>query len=359
MPVRIFELDGLRAVAICLVVLSHYFAQLSFQGKAAVAPLLRFGWSGVDLFFVLSGFLVASILLRQCHSPSFLVTFYWRRFWRLMPLYYTFILLSYLVMQWVGRHNTYWFMRPYLFHWQPYSFAFEKWRRYHFLSVTWSLGIEEYFYLVAPSVLVLLSRKNAARLCVVLLLALPIVRLWMASQPQWDRMSTIFRLDGLVVGVWIALAKFSGWKIRTAIVKPVWVVVAAIVFFCQWNPFQTDFGLVGLVGFFYSVVALFYGLTLLLVLSDEPLVRVRAVLRAPAVVYIGRISYGIYLLHLILYFSVTRHFNDYGVGISCLCLGVTFLLAAVSWEFFEKPLIEWSRRKTLPALIRNNSYATL
>ena len=101
---RIPELDGLRGMAILLVLVGHYFA---VPGTGAASLLngywFRLGWTGVDLFFVLSGFLIGGILLDVRDSPNYFKTFYARRFFRIIPLYYAWILL-YIVLSVFARN---------------------------------------------------------------------------------------------------------------------------------------------------------------------------------------------------------------------------------------------------------------
>jgi peptidoglycan/LPS O-acetylase OafA/YrhL len=91
---RIPQLDGLRGIAVLLVVLYHFIPSIGLTGGGFwfhFQNCFRFGWSGVDLFFVLSGFLIGGILLDARESPSYFRTFYSRRFYRIFPLYYIWI----------------------------------------------------------------------------------------------------------------------------------------------------------------------------------------------------------------------------------------------------------------------------
>jgi peptidoglycan/LPS O-acetylase OafA/YrhL len=93
---RIAELDGLRGIAILSVVLMHYFYNPDPNLKGPIHQIQRIfalGWSGVDLFFVLSGFLIGGILMDQRRSPSYFKTFYLRRAFRILPVYYLWICL--------------------------------------------------------------------------------------------------------------------------------------------------------------------------------------------------------------------------------------------------------------------------
>src|SRR5580700_8324906 len=102
-PGRILELDGLRGIAILIVMVGHYFA---VPGAGITSFLdgywFRLGWTGVDLFFVISGFLIGGILLDVRDSPRYFKTFYIRRFFRIIPLYYAWIGI-YVLLVTMGR----------------------------------------------------------------------------------------------------------------------------------------------------------------------------------------------------------------------------------------------------------------
>src|SRR5665213_604282 len=157
---RIPELDGLRGMAILLVMVGHYF---SVPGVGAVSLLngywFRLGWTGVDLFFVLSGFLIGGILLDARGSSNYFKTFYARRFFRIIPLYYAWILL-YVVLAPVVRmffsdrigpvQRVDGSILAHLFFLQNFHEFLKSGASFWWFSSTWSLAVEEQFYLVAP-----------------------------------------------------------------------------------------------------------------------------------------------------------------------------------------------------------------
>src|SRR6185437_14320584 len=157
---RIPELDGIRGVAILMVVSFHYFLipeNGTHWAKAANA-VLSFGWSGVDLFFVLSGFLLGGILIDNFQSPNYFRTFYTRRICRIFPLYYLWLALFFLL--------PFVFPPGFLDCTSSGMFYLKKWGYLCFgqnfyrtgldgydalwMGVTWSLAVEEQFYLLVP-----------------------------------------------------------------------------------------------------------------------------------------------------------------------------------------------------------------
>src|SRR5258708_22658177 len=185
---RILELDGLRGLAILLVILCHYVgnpnhAPLGFWPNRFLSAF-TVGWSGVDLFFVLSGFLIGGILLDARKSPHYFRAFYMRRVFRILPIYYLWTLLFAATVigalvffpgrlgvtsgdllrvpvQLLFLQNIFIGMPHFTWTW---------------FVVTWSLAIEEQFYLLAPPLIRYLSRAAMIRLLASVLFIAPVLR---------------------------------------------------------------------------------------------------------------------------------------------------------------------------------------
>src|ERR1700730_2320684 len=199
---RIPELDGLRGIAIALVVVFHYFyfsptpdyhrTGLVYRLFLYLERVIAFGWTGVDLFFVLSGFLIGGILLEVRESPQYFKTFYLRRFYRIIPVYFAWILCYILVMAVAGSflaahtshaNNDLWGSG----HWLLIQFLFlQNFGTLNSLpsiawiwfSPTWSLAVEEQFYLVAPLVIRFLSKTALYVFLATAILMAPALRVW-------------------------------------------------------------------------------------------------------------------------------------------------------------------------------------
>src|SRR5687768_1805284 len=167
-------LDGLRGTAVIAVLVCHYAVLLP---RTPAVGLLEIGWAGVDLFFVLSGFLITGILLDARGTPHYLRNFYARRALRIFPLYYGFLAVTLLVSLAVKlapgasheglRHL--WAAQPSLWtytanYWMPAQTAWSPWSEV--VIPLWSLSVEEQFYLVWPLVVCRLSERGLVRLCV-------------------------------------------------------------------------------------------------------------------------------------------------------------------------------------------------
>lgn len=189
---RILELDGLRGVAIFLVIVCHYVGMTPVGRRhslaARIAGVLGLGSIGVDLFFILSGFLIGGILLSSRSSPRYYKTFYLRRFFRIIPIYYVWLILLGLAMlaarvwnMWGGADfrivTPYW---AYFIFLQNY-FQGSTLLQTFWLSPLWSLAVEEQFYLLAPPAVRSLSPSVLVKLLSGVLIFSLFLRLFLSS----------------------------------------------------------------------------------------------------------------------------------------------------------------------------------
>ena len=221
---RIPELDGLRGAAILLVLFYHY-GYLTPHGKAGtfldgLQGSFGMGWAGVDLFFVLSGFLIGGILLDSRTSPRFFRTFYARRFFRIIPLYYIWIGLYFVLT--LSALSV--FLKPlgggreqpnivpiYMFFLQNMTKNLHSNFGTAWLAHLWSLAVEEQFYLFAPLAVCFVSRKRLVPLLLIAILGAPIARIVVfkiSTTHSIQYMLTACRADGLSLGVLLA----TGWR---------------------------------------------------------------------------------------------------------------------------------------------------
>ena len=215
------ELDGVRGLAICGVIALHFVLEGGVTTTNAlergIAKLASYGVWGVDLFFVLSGFLITGILLDSKGSPGYLRNFYVRRTLRIFPLYYgvlliLFVLTPHSVMAALDpalvqmREAQRW-VWPYL---TNYYLSSQTTFSIPYIAHFWSLAVEEHFYLVWPFAILLLSRRSAMRLCLLLgLFALGLRTWYAATAPGFlaSFLATPCRLDALCAGAWFALSQ--------------------------------------------------------------------------------------------------------------------------------------------------------
>jgi peptidoglycan/LPS O-acetylase OafA/YrhL len=212
---RIPELDGFRAIAIWMVLLVHVLAfedrpSLLFLPRS-IREILSHGWLGVDLFFLLSGFLITGILLDNRGRRFYFKNFYIRRFLRIMPLYFAVV----FVWSFAYHGHRSFFLLSSMFgaNLAPLFHV----RQAHGGVVLWSLAVEEHFYLVWPAIVFLLDRRKVLILCAVLFVTCPILRGIFAARGM-DReiiyVLSWFRLDGLAAGAALAIWVRSEWFSR-------------------------------------------------------------------------------------------------------------------------------------------------
>jgi peptidoglycan/LPS O-acetylase OafA/YrhL len=357
---RISELDGIRGLAVALILLQHLWPNVGFW--RAALPLTDMGWIGVDLFFVLSGFLITGILLDTRDRPDYFRRFYIRRVFRIFPLYYAFLILAFgFLALWhsgreMARLENQWGSPIWFFAYFANFISVSKgiFPVFGPLGPPWSLQIEEQFYLAWPA-LVRIFQNRFLPLSIGLLVASLVWRLYWVIQVPDNSMiqyvGTLSRLDSLAAG---GLAAFLLRRVDQARLRPIvryvmsFSIFFLIVFYAAVGntPSNATTRSVG-----YSINALaFASLVLWSVLHANE--RATAILRWKPALWLGRISYGVYLLQLPVQF-VVKVLAGSPVGTadrlpeqSLISLVVTLVIAWLSWRYFEKPLQDYGHRLT-------------
>jgi peptidoglycan/LPS O-acetylase OafA/YrhL len=322
---RIVQLDGLRAIAVLAVFAQH----------AIKAPL----WMGVDLFFVLSGFLITGILLeRKARGESYFGYFYARRVRRILPPYILLMIVSSLL-----------FGLGWAQHWPWYVFFATNIGNalgqsgHESLNVLWSLAVEEQFYIFWPFVVLFLPERALAIVAAALLVVVPVLRA--VATPWFDTFWPIyyltpFRMDLLSAGALLAVLVRRDRKALEPFRFPALLAFFAALAVLGWlhlhyprfRAANTPLSNAGL----YSVSLVLCTSALIIALQSKGLVK--RVLSNPVLVYIGTISYTIYLIHLTVLYAV------WPLGLSryvsaALALAVTLAYASITWFVFERRLI--------------------
>lgn len=344
-------------MAILMVLVWHYLVIPSTVEPDSALWLFRSAlvltWSGVNLFFVLSGFLIAGILLDQSHASNYFRIFYLRRACRILPLY--FLLLAVFISCFATGISAYprfqWLFSDPMPLWSYATFMqnFFMGILGHFgggaFNVTWSLAVEEQFYLLIPLLIYLLPRRVVFGVLLVGVLAAPLFR--SALPGLLSRVSTPCCADSLLSGASLAILVRSA-RFLTVVRQHqenllglcfLFLVGAAVLTVLAPSPFApvTHFWLAGL----YTL------LILVSYLDAHP--RLGWLLRQPVLVWFGQLSYGIYLFHQPVqgfFYGILRAapptivtFSD--LAITSMSLVVTLLLAALSYRFLESPILKF------------------
>lgn len=357
---RIPQLDGLRGVAIAMVLVYHLAG-----GAAGIAPSfpeflafpINFGWSGVDLFFVLSGFLIGGILLDARQSPNYFRVFYRRRVCRIFPMYFATFAAFLLALHFVRAPET-----PYLLHpvipWQAtVTFTQNFWMAFRndpgsfALAPTWSLAVEEQFYLTLPALIYFVKPERLVWVLTGGIILAPLIRLaiFLANPKLVYAMAFLLpcRMDSLLFGVLIAyfLRQPGAWDFLRAHRPQLWTAVEVLTVLCApLVALQTRYAsLVPLVG--YDLLALLFSGILLLALLEES---IAGLLRAKWLMALGTISYCVYLIHELVfgmtYLALKPHTTSWAATV-ILTLILIVVIAKLSWEYFEKPLVKFGHRE--------------
>ena len=303
------ELDGLRGLAILLVIphnADHFDAAAGWLRLPAA--LAQLGWTGVQLFFVLSGFLITRNLIDSRGSPRYYGTFYGRRALRILPLYFLTLAFFLLLLPRLAvlspqilasyRHQA-WFW-TFLNNW-----VWNYGRELYWFPHLWSLAIEEQFYLVWPLVVAALGDRRLSQACVALTVAAIGARaaLWLAGvSPLAIYKFTFCRMDALAIGALAALSVRSPPAVETIRRHGTAALGAAVALLAgvalSTGNYDIASPVLGVAG--YTLLALAFGLVLLLAAcpaSAAAVQALQALLRWPPLVSVGRFSFAMYLFH--------------------------------------------------------------
>jgi len=340
----IAELDGLRGVAILLVVVHRFWPA---TGIGVWADAAGAGWIGVDLFFVISGFLIAGILLDTRGEAGYFRNFYARRILRIFPLYYIFVggvLIAFSGNPEFREHagSPIWYLvhlgnvpESMLAHDVPY-----------WLAPVWSLAIEEQFYLTFPLLVAVVEPRRLGRVLVGMMIAAPLLRVGtMLVAPERERIQYLFtlcRLDTIAVGCLLAVIfrRIDLAKYRDLIVRGAVLIICVAALFAVDTGLDRTTPLGRTLG--YTVVAFGCASIVALVVLYRGEYET-AVLRFAPLAYLGKLCFGLYLLHrpadTIVTALAARAGIDAPLWLLPLKLGVAVVLATISWRLLERPFL--------------------
>jgi peptidoglycan/LPS O-acetylase OafA/YrhL len=343
-------LDGLRGIAILLVVFYHNFGFINY---------FFFGWLGVDLFFVLSGFLITNILLKTKDSTDYLRNFYVRRILRIFPLYYFTLILFLLIVPslnvnapgldyyvqnqvWLWTYFQNWL---FIFHPPPSST--------NILTHFWSLAVEEQFYLVWPFVLLFFKKpKGLVYLLLGLLFVVIGLRfiLWeyKIENLAYFNLYTFSRIDGICIGSLLAVLRTVNPKAVNRYFTLIILALAGLNFFFYFFNKNNQFSYPYLAIAGYTTFAVLFGLLVNEGVEKEQTF-INKLLSFQPLRFFGSISYSLYVFHWPLYLILAPILSKWAAGRIALLDSSIFasitvtllsiLLAWLSFIFFEKKFL--------------------
>ncbi len=389
-------LDGIRGLAIGLVLFFHFFDRRAFYDVAPtlaldqwVMRLVSLGWAGVDLFFVLSGLLITGILYDAKGEPAYLRNFFARRALRIVPLYATFLVAIILIAPLVFRDdrslqilwgNQAWYWTYSVNWWAAIDPLTD--RGAYSNGHLWSLSVEEQFYLIWPAIVLLASRRvlvGVCMFCVVGAFAFRVALINDVSPINALGISNVLsaytlmpaRMDALAIGGLLALAIRTPLPLShlktSAFAALATGAVALVVLLITRGEFYHFDPWIQTVG--YSSTALLFGGLILIVLTSPPASLLRRPLTHPVLRFLGRYSYGLYVVHWIIGVLLIKILTRHGdlpslfhsqiparLGFLALGCAVSLAVAWVSWHVIESPFLRLKRYfRDRPVMSENGS----
>jgi peptidoglycan/LPS O-acetylase OafA/YrhL len=315
-PHHIPALDGLRGIAIIMVLQWHYL-----PATQAFFP----GWTGVDLFFVLSGYLITWRLMATKDQPNYFSRFYRNRILRIFPLYYTLVIGFLLAIHFLVQPKNLPTFDTYINHWKSFLIFTQNWTFmfYHLppdpsLTPLWSIAVEEQFYLIWPAVILLLPRKKTALIifgCLILFILLARTLAYCLAHPPYLYIyyNTFSWIDSFVIGALLYQLHEARIRIAPGLVTSIMLGILTIFLIYSLShsspfpgdPFMMTAG--------YTLLALFFACVLHLASRPEKN-RLSTLLSGKLLRGMGRISYCLYLVHFPISQVVFSRFHAYGLN---------------------------------------------
>jgi len=377
LPKYIPELDGLRAVGILAVIMVHWNPLGHHYNEVLpfVTRFPRLGWVGVDLFFTISGFLITGILLSTKGKEGYFKNFMARRALRIFPVYYLLLFLVWVVFPLLPDFYEYVFSSDtpigVVSYWLYFSNIMMGYgpAKHELLQITWSLSIEEQFYLVFPLFVYRYTPRTLAKIAIGILIAGPILRafclFYLGNSANSIQFLTPLKLDsicyGILLRIWLESMSVDQFrKYQKLAVRLLPLIPLGLLAMLYLQESQTADGkrLVGqnpwniVIGF--SFLGFGSALLILASLGENKKFWLNRFLTQKYMINIGIISYGIYLYHE----TVEVMLSDYLVGVLgfeepslimkfCFFIPVSFVLtmtiATLSWRYFEKPILQYKK----------------
>jgi peptidoglycan/LPS O-acetylase OafA/YrhL len=359
-------LDGLRGAAVIIVIALHTFVRASYFTANPVllfiTKLTRVGWVGVDIFFALSGFLITTILLRAKQEEHYFKNFYIRRILRIFPLYYAAIVLILLFApklepEFKSQLNI--ALPVLVLYQQNWAILFKGFHITEYLGITWSLAIEEQFYLIWPLVVFLLNRERLIKASIAYIVVSLIARIvgaiiWgdLGQVSHFFYYASFARFEEMLFGALLAIF-LTGEGAKEQVRRyslPLFIVSFSIfIILCLMllpNPPRIDSANFALTIGGYTTAALFTTGLIGVFVTHPPQNGLRLFFQNPILAFFGKYSYSMYLFHMtialvlmdVFWHSKMRGWTVYALYI-IVCYVATILVSLLTWNLLEKHML--------------------
>ncbi|HEY2721122.1 MAG TPA: acyltransferase [Chitinophagaceae bacterium] len=354
MPVRTYYpgLDGIRGLAILLVILYHNFSFITF---------LNFGWLGVDLFFVLSGFLITEILLISKNAENYFKHFYLRRILRIFPLYYLVLFFFLLIFPYLRNFplDLRFYTQNQLWYWvylENWVFIFKYDGKGAALNHFWSLAVEEQYYLIWPFIILFIKNiKVLLGCCLAALIFIILSRwyIWRHYQLDYNRLFLFTRIDGILIGSMLGIVYYRNQSLLRKYFTFLILLLAAFNFSVYLLKQDPNFPVWAIAG--YTTFAAIFAMLIYECVKKEnrviTLIFTNSMLR-----FLGKYSYGLYIFHWPVYLLIRPLTDQLTSGFflqgSTIQLTISSLIASVaglvtsilSYHLFEKHFLSLKKK---------------
>lgn len=355
---HIKPLDAIRGWAVLLVLCYHFYAEQ--------IGLFGIGWVGVDLFFVLSGFLITGILLDSKLKPHYFRNFYIKRVLRIFPVYFFVLAIILYVVPRISitaipdlryyLDNQEWFW----LYFQNWLFTIDGYPNDRVLRYTWSLCIEEQFYMFWPFLIYRLNKRTIVWVLVSFIVLANVLRIIEIDgiNQNYKYVNTFARLDTISIGALIAVLIRTRKDLLEKYTSYVMMLAAAMLVVIIAYKRRLYFGDLYPT---FSFFALLFGALIVWSMAENKPRLLKAAVDNKIMVFLGKYSYGIYLYHVPVHFWATDPLLGFAGKYVPLNLPVVLVLktillllsvgiAVLSFKFLEKPFLDLKKRFTVKRL---------